>query len=117
MECVTCEKCRLWGKLQILGIGTAIKILLTSNAEGQISRPGFLNRQEIVALINVLNNFAVSVDFAANAAPLELIDKLQELRRGFSLVSCLVIAVAVFMYGIYYLRVKLATAVCNRRRN
>ena len=28
MDCVTCEKCRVWGKLQILGIGTAIKILL-----------------------------------------------------------------------------------------
>ena len=28
MDCVTCEKCRVWGKLQILGFGTAIKILL-----------------------------------------------------------------------------------------
>lgn len=28
MDCVTCEKCRVWGKLQILGVGTAIKILL-----------------------------------------------------------------------------------------
>ena len=27
MDCVTCEKCRLWGKLQVLGFGTALKIL------------------------------------------------------------------------------------------
>jgi len=27
MDCVDCEKCRLWGKLQITGLGTALKIL------------------------------------------------------------------------------------------
>lgn len=26
MDCVTCEKCRLWGKLQFLGVGTALKV-------------------------------------------------------------------------------------------
>ncbi len=29
MDCVTCEKCRLWGKIQISGIGTALKILFS----------------------------------------------------------------------------------------
>ncbi|KAM3338624.1 hypothetical protein P3S68_030710 [Capsicum galapagoense] len=29
MECVGCEKCRLWGKLQVLGLGTALKILFS----------------------------------------------------------------------------------------
>eukprot|EP00631_Chrysoreinhardia_giraudii_P000384 CAMPEP_0197420232 /NCGR_PEP_ID=MMETSP1170-20131217/5710_1 /TAXON_ID=54406 /ORGANISM="Sarcinochrysis sp, Strain CCMP770" /LENGTH=67 /DNA_ID=CAMNT_0042947383 /DNA_START=1 /DNA_END=201 /DNA_ORIENTATION=+ len=28
MDCVTCERCKVWGKLQILGLGTALKILL-----------------------------------------------------------------------------------------
>jgi hypothetical protein len=32
MDCVGCTKCRLWGKIQIQGLGTAIKILFT-NAE------------------------------------------------------------------------------------
>lgn len=27
MDCVGCEKCRLWGKIQITGMGTALKIL------------------------------------------------------------------------------------------
>lgn len=27
MDCVGCDKCRLWGKLQVSGIGTALKIL------------------------------------------------------------------------------------------
>jgi hypothetical protein len=28
MDCVGCEKCKIHGKLQILGLGTALKILL-----------------------------------------------------------------------------------------
>lgn len=27
MDCVGCDKCRLWGKLQVSGLGTAMKIL------------------------------------------------------------------------------------------
>lgn len=26
LDCVGCEKCRLWGKLQFLGLGTALKV-------------------------------------------------------------------------------------------
>jgi hypothetical protein len=32
MDCVGCEKCRLWGKLQFLGIGTAMKILFADSS-------------------------------------------------------------------------------------
>jgi hypothetical protein len=68
MDCVSCERCRVWGKLQILGLGTAIKILLSSSgpsgdaAEGDLPD---LSRQEVIALINTLNQFARSVEFAA----------------------------------------------------
>ena len=31
MDCVSCEKCRLWGKIQITGLGTALKILFSFN--------------------------------------------------------------------------------------
>lgn len=31
LDCVSCEKCRLWGKLQINGVGTALKILFELN--------------------------------------------------------------------------------------
>ena len=68
MDCVTCEKCRVWGKLQILGLGTAIKILLTPEAElassVSLSR-GVLNRQEVIALVNTLHQLSKSVGFAA----------------------------------------------------
>lgn len=33
MDCVGCEKCRLWGKLQVLGLGTALKILFSVDSE------------------------------------------------------------------------------------
>jgi hypothetical protein len=78
---VTCEKCRLWGKLQILGIGTAIKILLTNENDLMIKKntdiwetavnpaasSSFLNRQEVIALLNTLNQFSKSVEFSARA--------------------------------------------------
>jgi hypothetical protein len=30
MDCVACEKCRLWGKLESQGIATAIKIIVSN---------------------------------------------------------------------------------------
>lgn len=29
MDCVGCDKCKLWGKLQVQGLGTALKILFS----------------------------------------------------------------------------------------
>ena len=33
MDCVSCERCRLWGKVQIYGVGTALKILTSSDVK------------------------------------------------------------------------------------
>mmetsp|Transcript_29603 Transcript_29603/g.66422 ORF Transcript_29603/g.66422 Transcript_29603/m.66422 type:complete len:508 (-) Transcript_29603:90-1613(-) len=74
MDCVTCEKCRVWGKLQILGLGTAVKILLTPAQPAQAGTTCastghlVLNRQEIIALLNTLHQFSKSLKFAALAA-------------------------------------------------
>lgn len=59
MDCVTCERCRLWGKLQILGLGTALKILLM---DGEHAGLGVLQRNEVVSLVNTLAQLAKSVD-------------------------------------------------------
>ncbi|KAK2853663.1 hypothetical protein Q5P01_006324 [Channa striata] len=67
MDCVGCFKCRLWGKLQTQGLGTALKILFS---EQQIEalptssnqRPSFqLNRQEIVSLLNAFGRISTSI--------------------------------------------------------
>uniref|UniRef100_A0A672FIR4 Endoplasmic reticulum oxidoreductase beta n=1 Tax=Salarias fasciatus TaxID=181472 RepID=A0A672FIR4_SALFA len=57
MDCVGCSKCRLWGKLQTQGLGTALKILFSEkeiqNLPERSPSKGFqLTRQEIVALLN-----------------------------------------------------------------
>lgn len=68
MDCVGCDKCRLWGKLQTQGMGTALKILFSGKFEydahdnslfiidkkdASHERPEFkMKRTEIVALFN-----------------------------------------------------------------
>lgn len=60
MDCVSCERCRLWGKIQTLGVGTALKILFASENKVQWSRTTF-RRCEIVALFNVFGRFSESI--------------------------------------------------------
>jgi hypothetical protein len=62
MDCVGCDKCRLWGKLQTAGFGTALKVLFEfDGSEGasksQASEP-LLRRTELVALINTLDKIS-----------------------------------------------------------
>mmetsp|Transcript_3220 Transcript_3220/g.7042 ORF Transcript_3220/g.7042 Transcript_3220/m.7042 type:complete len:545 (+) Transcript_3220:351-1985(+) len=71
MDCVGCEKCKLWGKLQTLGIATALKILFSStDCDGSL--PGrsspfagtlHLERNEVIALINLLERFSASIHY------------------------------------------------------
>ena len=58
MDCVGCEKCRLWGKLQVLGLGTALKILMTPER----APLGPLERNEVIALVNTLAQLVKSVE-------------------------------------------------------
>lgn len=63
MDCVGCEKCRMWGKLQFLGLGTAMKVLFDDDgANAEIP----LTRNEAVALVNVLHRLAISVAEVTN---------------------------------------------------
>ena len=59
MDCVGCDKCRLWGKIQTLALGTALKILfsgktigLDSNVDMESKQVFQLTRSEISALFN-----------------------------------------------------------------
>lgn len=64
MDCVGCDKCRLWGKLQTQGMGTALKILFSGKfehntlenniyvTEAPIKDDFKMRRSEIVALFN-----------------------------------------------------------------
>ncbi|KAI8826710.1 uncharacterized protein EV422DRAFT_552090 [Fimicolochytrium jonesii] len=59
MDCVGCEKCRLWGKLQISGLGTALKVLFSYGDKPELYR---LTRGEVVALFNTLHRLSESVE-------------------------------------------------------
>lgn len=57
MDCISCQKCKLHGKLQLLGLGTALKILLLP--EQMIATS--LSRSEIVAIFNTLYKFSGTI--------------------------------------------------------
>nr|XP_055145333.1 ERO1-like protein alpha isoform X10 [Symphalangus syndactylus] len=66
MDCVGCFKCRLWGKLQTQGLGTALKILFSEKLIANIPESGpsyefHLTRQEIVSLFNAFGRISTSV--------------------------------------------------------
>jgi hypothetical protein len=63
MDCVGCEKCRLWGKIQTTGIGTALKVLFSyeDSSFTKVSRKSILKRFEVLALFNTLARFTESL--------------------------------------------------------
>jgi len=65
MDCVGCEKCKMWGKLQFLGVATSLKIL----SDGDLS----LDRNEVIALINLLERLSASVE-TVRSLSLRLVD-------------------------------------------
>ena len=61
MDCVGCDKCRLWGKLQTAGYGTALKVLFEFDDGEDFS----LKRTELVALVNTFARISHSISSAA----------------------------------------------------
>ncbi|KAF3021503.1 endoplasmic oxidoreductin-1 [Neopestalotiopsis sp. 37M] len=60
MDCVSCDKCRLWGKLQVNGYGSALKVLFEfDNQSGEVP---VLSRTELVALFNLYGRLSSSVN-------------------------------------------------------
>jgi len=55
MDCMGCERCKVWGKLQVTGIGTALKILFTPADQLK------LTRHEVVALLNGFGRVSTSL--------------------------------------------------------
>merc|ERR1719187_2058416 len=77
MDCVGCDKCKLWGKIQVIGIGTALRILFPpedkeiyaaafaspdggdSHSSKSLSNSKFsLQRSEVVALVNAFGRIS-----------------------------------------------------------
>ncbi|KAL3529047.1 hypothetical protein ACH5RR_008369 [Cinchona calisaya] len=63
MDCVGCEKCRLREKLQVLGLGIALKILFSIDGHSDSNQPLQLQRNDMIALVNLLNRLSEFVKF------------------------------------------------------
>ena len=64
MDCVGCDKCRLWGKIQVQGLGTAFKILFSKDLQSNFvgNRKQFrLTRTEVVSLFNAFGRLSNSI--------------------------------------------------------
>lgn len=61
MDCVGCDKCRLWGKLQTAGYGTALKVLFEFGDDDASKPKPLLRRTELVALINTLDKISNAI--------------------------------------------------------
>lgn len=70
MDCVACESCKLHAKLQVLGMGTALKLLFNENPRALLP---FLQRNEIMALFQTAHKFSESI---------ELIHQLRQQERA-----------------------------------
>eukprot|EP01017_Pseudomicrothorax_dubius_P027634 TRINITY_DN3212_c0_g3_i1.p1 TRINITY_DN3212_c0_g3~~TRINITY_DN3212_c0_g3_i1.p1 ORF type:complete len:449 (-),score=69.63 TRINITY_DN3212_c0_g3_i1:161-1507(-) len=72
MNCVECEKCKMYGKLQTYGLGTALKILF--NQDERINNTNLhIKRNELIAFVNTFIKFSQSIDF---------IDRMFTLRKA-----------------------------------
>lgn len=67
MDCVGCQRCRLWGKLQVMGLGTALRLLYAPDRD--VVRAS-LQRNHIVALLNGLGRVSHSIEAARLVVPL-----------------------------------------------
>jgi len=67
LDCVGCDKCRVWGKLQVLGLGTAFKLLYAEDTQHVAT----LARNELIALVNLFDRLAQSVDTIQEMRDLE----------------------------------------------
>ncbi|TPP41042.1 Endoplasmic Reticulum Oxidoreductin 1 (ERO1) family protein [Leishmania donovani] len=76
MDCVTCEKCRIWGKLETKGIAVAMKVIMNPENE-RIT----LDRSEMVTLVNLARQLAFSV---RNAQRLGSVCSEDDCARGLS---------------------------------
>ncbi|CAH6722476.1 endoplasmic oxidoreductin-1 [[Candida] jaroonii] len=76
MDCVGCDRCRMWGKLQTIGYGTALKILNEENDSSLVFR-----RIEIVSLFNTFDRLSKSIESVKNFKQMYL-EHLQDVEKG-----------------------------------
>lgn len=80
MDCVGCDRCRMWGKLQTIGYGTALKVLFESEDPNTQHLLKF-RHIELVALFNTFDRLSKSIASIGNFKQMYL-DHLEEVAAG-----------------------------------
>ncbi|AGO12902.1 AaceriADL348Wp [[Ashbya] aceris (nom. inval.)] len=69
MDCVHCDRCRMWGKVQTTGYATSLKILFEMDAGDERARQRVvdkLTKYELIALFNTFDRISKSVSAINN---------------------------------------------------
>lgn len=69
MDCVHCDRCRLWGKVQTTGYATSLKILFELDERDEKSKQSIvdkLTKYELIALINTFDRISKSIESVNN---------------------------------------------------
>lgn len=69
MDCVHCDRCRLWGKVQTTGYATSLKILFEIDNEDEVARKHVvdkLTKYELIALFNTFDRLSKSIQSINN---------------------------------------------------
>ncbi|KAH3903663.1 ER oxidoreductin SCDLUD_001311 [Saccharomycodes ludwigii] len=66
MDCVHCDRCRLWGKVQTTGYATSLKILFEMDDQDASSVVNNLTKYELIALFNTFDRISQSVQSINN---------------------------------------------------
>jgi len=61
MNCVQCNKCKLHAKVSVLGISTALQVLLGRTGEG--GDPTRVHRVELASLMNVMHKLSTAINY------------------------------------------------------
>lgn len=96
-DCIECEKCRVWSKVQFRGLLAALKVFLTPDSS--------LAREEVVALVNTLRQLSESVKWNKLVREVDLAPPTQPIKTSHMNVANLGISatvVAVGLLSIYF---------------
>ena len=69
MDCVHCDRCKMWGKVQTTGYATSLKILFELNEANEESKQQVVNRLtkfELISLLNTFNRLSTSIQSINN---------------------------------------------------
>ena len=80
MDCVGCDRCRMWGKLQTIGYGTALKVLFELE-DPETQHLLKFRRIELVALFNTFDRLSKSVAAINNFKAMYL-EHLEDVAAG-----------------------------------